>query len=134
MPGIEDTDLHEAPGAEEWVPLSYFEDRITAGMTATYLEAANIEARMTQEGGQYCIAVPGHQYDRATEVCDPMHPAGGPLLQDSGSNTGIHNVLKEQYARVEAKSRDRHRRSVMSRVFFLMLLAAAVAIALFFLV
>src|SRR5690606_8083352 len=116
MPGIEDTDLHEAPGAEEWVPLSYFEDRITAGMTATYLEAANIEARMTQEGGQYCIAVPGHQYDRATEVCDPMHPAGGPLLQDSGSNTGMHNVLKEQHERVQAENRGRHRRSAIWRV------------------
>ncbi len=130
MPPTEDTGVYEI--TREWVPLTYFEDNITARMNATYLEAGLIEVRITQEDGLFCIEVPDDQFDRAGNICDPMEKPGAPQMQESGGTTGIHTVLREQQRRVDTLRMQRTRNRVATRAILIALgVAAAIALLIF---
>jgi hypothetical protein len=133
MPQTEDTGVYEIHReTREWVPLTYFEDNVTARMNATYLEAAMVEVRITQEDGLFCIEVPDDQFDRAGNICDPMEKPGAPQMQESGGSTGIHSVLREQQRRVDTLRMQRGRKRVASRAILVALgVAAAIALLVF---
>jgi hypothetical protein len=133
MPQMEDTGTYDIQReTRDWVPLTYFEDKITARMNATYLEAAQVEVRITQDGDQFCIQVPDDQFTRATGICDPMETPDAPPLQESGGATGIHTVLREQQRRVDTLRMQRGRKSVATRAILVALgVAAAIGLLIF---
>lgn len=71
------------PPKQRWAELTQFRDRLTAGMTRTYLEEAGVEARVAERGGLYCVEVPEDQLGEALLSYEPADSNVVPAMDEA---------------------------------------------------